>query len=166
MTSSMIRLKDTKCQNTAAFLSSAIHTAEYYGFKPLDTMVRERLRAPASTRKESEMAFARRDERQLFGSAKLCVACVRNPNETLFIWRLIKNSKDRSGLPGSSLELHVIGAPHAMAEALLIIVADAIAADAGLTERVLLINSIGSTESSNRFIRDVGTFLRKHVDSI
>ena len=162
----MIRLKDTTSPSTAEFLSSAINTEEYYGFKPLDSLVRERLRAPASSRKENEIAFARRDERQLFGSAKLCVACIRNLNETLLIWRLTKNTKDRWGLPVSTLELHVVGAPHAMAEALLIIVADAIAADAGLKERVLLINSIGSMESSNRFIRDVGAFLRKHVDSI
>ena len=36
----------------------------------------------------------------------------------------------------------------------------------GVQKRVLSINSIGSMESSNRFIRDVSSFLRKHIDSI
>lgn len=163
----MIRLKDTRHQNTAAFLGSAIRIAEYYGFISIDRLQRVRLPAPASSKKEPEMQFARRDERSLMSSVKLCVSCARKPEETLLIWRLNKNAaRDRSNIPSHTIELHVVGAPHAMAETLLIVVADAIAADAGLARRVLSINSIGSVDSSNRFIRDVSAFLRKHIDSI
>src|SRR3989344_50657 len=74
--------------------------------------------------------------------------------------------KERGGPPSVSLELHIIGNGSAIAEALLIVVANAIAQECGLGERVLSINNIGSTESSNRFVRDVGTYLRKHIESI
>jgi histidyl-tRNA synthetase len=92
---------------------------------------------------------------------------VKQSSDTLLIWRLNKDAgRERASVPSHSIELHVVGAPHAMAEALLIVIADAIAADAGVSKRVLCINSIGSLESSNRFVRDVGAFLRKHIDSI
>ncbi len=163
----MIRLKDTRHQNTSGFLGSAIRIAEYYGFIPLERLQRVRLPAPPASKREPEMFFARRDERVLMASAKLCVSASREPNETLLMWRLNKNAaRDRSNMPCHAVELHVVGAPHAMAEALLIIVADAIAGDAGINRRVLSINSIGSTDSSNKFIRDVSAFLRKHIDSI
>jgi len=54
----------------------------------------------------------------------------------------------------------------AIAEALLLIVSSAIAEEAGLPRPTLAINNIGSIESSNRFVRDVGGYLRKHIDSI
>ena len=126
----MLRLKDTRYQNTAGFLGNAIHIAEYYGFLPIDRLQRVRLPAPAASKREPDISFARRDERALMSSAKLCVSCSRKPEETLLIWRLNKNAaRDRSNMPCHTVELHVIGAPHAMAEALLIVVADAIAAD-------------------------------------
>lgn len=160
----MIRLKDTRFPHTAAFLSHAVRTAEYYGFTPLDRL--QRVRLPAQKTRTDEIAFTRRDERMLASSAKLCASCVREPNQTLFLWKINADSRDRSNMPSSSIELHVVGAPHALAEALLIVVSDAIARDAGIEKRTLAINSIGSPDSSNRFIRDVATFLRKNLDSI
>jgi histidyl-tRNA synthetase len=159
----MIRLRDTQCQNTAAFLAGAIRTAEYYGFVPADTLPRTRL--GAAKKRDGDISFVRRDERALLGSAKACLSCARNPEDILLVWRLNK-ATGRDQIPTYVIELHVIGAPHAFAEALLIVVAHAIAEDAGIAERVVSINSIGGLESSNRFVRDVSTFLRKHIDTI
>src|SRR3990167_4952731 len=135
----MIRLKDTRHANTAAFLSSAIRIAEYYGFTPLESAQRRdykdaRQMRERAAKNETEISFAR--------------------------------GKERGGPPSVSLELHIIGNGSAIAEALLIVVGNAIAQECGLGERVLSINNIGSTESSNRFVRDVGTYLRKHIESI
>jgi histidyl-tRNA synthetase len=163
----MIRLKDTRHSSTASFLRDAIRIAEYYGFTPLERMQRIRLPAPTSSKRENDTLFARRDERALMTSAKLCASCARKPNDILLMWRLNKGAgRERATVPAHSIELHVVGAPHAMAEALLIVVADAIAADAGIARRALSINSIGSIDSSNRFVRDVAAFLRKHMESI
>ncbi len=182
----MLRLKDTRHQSTAGFLNSAIDIAEYYGFVSIDEVPRgapaacqpsrakeetpakriEIRRVPTVSECESEMAFARRDERALVATAKKCLACAQNRG-TKLLWRHVLGSRiERSSIPTSSLELHVIGTSSAIAEALLIIVANAIAAEAGIKKRVLSINSIGSYDSSNRFVRDVGIYLRKHIDSI
>ena len=161
----MIRLRDTQCPNTAAFLASAIRTAEYYGFVPADALPRTRL--TGVKKREGEISFVRKDERSLLSAAKNCVPCMRRPDDILLMWRLNKStSRDQSQIPTYAIELHILGAPHAFAEALLIIVAHAIAEDAGIRERVVSINSIGSIDSSNRFVRDVSAFLRKHIDTI
>src|SRR3989344_3052739 len=163
----MIRLKDTHHSNTADFLSAAIHIAEYYGFVPLDEMRVQRQseseRRGNVPKKESEILYARRDERTLASAARKCAACARSYPEGFLTWRTIAGS---AGTPATTLELHVVGTASAIAEALLLVVAGAIAEEAGITERALSINNIGSFESSNRFVRDVGTYLRKHIESI
>src|SRR3989338_7072322 len=162
----MIRLEDTQHQSTAAFLASAIRIAEYYGFSPLEEIPRvpsQSIRRPMMplSKIESEIKFARRDERALLSSARKTLSCVRRDGATL-AWRITQ----AAGSPSISIELHVIGPHQAIAEALLIVVASAIAEEARIKERVLSVNNIGSLESSARYVRDVGTYLRKHIESI
>lgn len=177
----MIRLKDTRHPNTAAFLAGAIRIAEYYGFAPLDLLPRAQAHADGTARRaiaplakiESEISFARRDERALLSSARKCLSClptassaVRQPgqiDQALLAWRTLGSA---SGIPSVSLELHVVGPSSSIAEAMLIVVANAITEESGIAERVLSINNIGSSDSSNRFVRDVGLYLRKHIESI
>jgi histidyl-tRNA synthetase len=162
----MIRLKDTRHESTADFLNSAIRIAEYYGFAPLDDMRPSRLseidRRKVTAKSEAEIAYARKEERALASTARRCAACARDAHEGLLAWRIAQNA----GAPSLAFELHVLGTSSAIAEALLLIVGNAIAEEAGLSERTLHINNIGSHESSNRFVRDVGAYLRKHIESI
>ncbi len=161
----MIRLKDTHFQTTNAFLESAINVAEYYGFSPLESISRapRALSTLTSNTKDSDIAFARRDERTLPSAARKCLACVRPPHGTLLAWRTVNSS---TSIPGTSLELHVMGAGSTITEALLIVVANAISEEAGIKQRVLSINNVGAPDSSNRYVRDVGIYLRKHIESI
>ncbi len=167
----MIRLKDTKHPSTAAFLSGAIRVAEYYGFAPLESMQRASVplggvKRPALplSKIESEILYARRDERALLSSARKCIACLSAEHgANVLAWRITQGV---GSIPSMSLELHVVGPSSAIAEALLIIVGNAIAEEAGIAQRALAINNIGSVESSNRYVRDVGLYLRKHIESI
>jgi histidyl-tRNA synthetase len=175
----MIRLRDTRHQNTAGFLKSSIGIAEYYGFMPMEDALRASVvnakrellnpnptakPAPAPTAKiETEIAFARREERTLAAVARRAATCMRSGPDARLFWRTVSGGQN---MPSLSLELHVIGTQSAIAEALLLIVGNAIIEDAGLPSRSLSINNIGSVESSNRYIRDVGTYLRKHIESI
>ncbi|OGG60829.1 hypothetical protein A2765_01840 [Candidatus Kaiserbacteria bacterium RIFCSPHIGHO2_01_FULL_56_24] len=162
----MIQLKHTRLQSTAALIERAIRTAEYYGFTSLDEAT-ARGRNPLPQQKTDMMLIARRDEKPLMQSARLALSVRREPSEIPLLWRVVKNaSGTRTQFPSLTLELHVVGVSTAIAEALLIVVVNAIADEAGIEKRTLSINSIGSMESSNRFVRDVGTFLRKHIDSI
>ncbi len=161
----MIRLKDTRYSSTADFLSSAIRIAEYYGFSNIEELPRavlDKYRPLPVAKVESEISLARRDERALLSAASKCLARLER-GATLLAWRTTAGT---SGIPSISFELHIVGPSSAISEALLIIVGDAIADEAGIPERTLSINNIGSAESSNRFVRDVGLYLRKHIESI
>lgn len=161
----MIRIRDTHYNSTAAFLSGALRIARYYGFVPLEDLPRAAdQKRPIPTIEEIEdlISFARREERTLSSVARKAPALERGARGILG-WRIVQN---QSSVPSVSLELHVIGHGSAMAEALLVVIGNAIAENAGLNDRVLAINNIGSSESSSRYAREVGTYLRKHLESI
>ena len=114
----MIRLKDTVHKNTSSFLSSAIRVAGYYGFVPFEEAVaraREAyVRVPhgeSSRKSMPEIMFARREERPLATVARRCAFCAQNPGTTLLAWRTSgSTSRERSGIPVITMELHIIGA--------------------------------------------------------
>ena len=179
----MLRLKDTRHPNTAAFLNSAIRVAEYYGFVSLEETARtprvllddaqtsgghtENIRRQLSKRNSTEIMFARREERPLAVGARRCAIRARNAGKTILAWRTSRNTmKERAGMSALTLELHIVGNSSVIAEVLLIVVANAIAEEAGIKRRILSINNVGSIESSSRFIRDVSSYLRKHIESI
>ena len=145
----MIRLKDTHHQNTAAFLDSAIKIAEYYGFVPIEILAARRndSRKRASARRmDSEISFARRDERTLLGFAPLS-ACARAEVPKAAPSSLA-HQPCKAAIPD------VARAPRdgridTIAEALLIVVASTIAEEAGIKKRVLSINNIGAPDSSD-----------------
>lgn len=167
----MIRLKDTRYPNTAAFLTEAVRIAEYYGFASIESIPRPALPVGGGKRQhtpltevEDAVSFARRDERTLLSSARKCLAALSaQRGANVLAWRVVPAA---SGMPALSIELHVVGPRQAIAEALLLVVGSAIAEEAGISQRVLSINNIGSLESSNRYVRDVGAYLRKHIESI
>jgi histidyl-tRNA synthetase len=162
----MIRLKQTPYPTTAAFLSAAAKTAEYYGFESLDALPRakgeQRKPLPPGARADSDIAFARKDERSLPSAAKRLLAAQPVPGNATLAWRTTPHPSQS----GIVFELHAVGIPTAIAEALLIVTAHAILKDTGVEGRVLSINNMGSPESSGRFVRDVGAYLRKHIESI
>jgi histidyl-tRNA synthetase len=157
----MIRLRDTRFTTTSAFLSSAIKTAEYYGFQPIESFAKKQNKFDSA--QDLDIRFARKDERTLPTVAKRCLGVVSPEHPVILGWR---TTNVAGSVPSTSLELHIVGASSAVAEALLIMAAHAIAEDAGVKERILAVNSIGSTDSSNRYVRDVGAYLRKHLDTI
>ena len=168
----MIRLKDAPTQSADAFLQNAIGIAEYYGFASLDSIARQTSKqggnkdtknAELQAKAEKEISYVRRDERTLPAAARKCLARMTSPRDTLLAWRIVNGT---GATPSTSFELHILGTQNTIAEALLIIVGNAIAREAGVEESVVLINNIGSTESCGRFTRDVGVYLRKHIESI
>ncbi|MDR3571574.1 MAG: His/Gly/Thr/Pro-type tRNA ligase C-terminal domain-containing protein [Candidatus Pacebacteria bacterium] len=164
-------MRDTRHENTAAFLGSAIKIAEYYGFVPLEDALKSSTQAGArkslvNPKAEGDISFARREERALAQIARRSAQCMRGETPETGAHMFWRTTPGQSSFPSISLELHVAGARGAIAEALLLIVASTIAEEAGLPRPTLSINNIGSMESSNRFVRDVGTYLRKHLDTI
>lgn len=164
----MLQLKDTPFKHTNGFLEHALTVARFYGFEPYESVAQKARgvrRAPNANPPEAEPSYARRDERMLAATARACASLANTPGSARFISRIV-TSAQRGFTPTVSLELHILGMQGAIAEALLITIADAILAEGGVQHRALSINSIGTTDSSNRYVRDVGGFLRKHLETI
>lgn len=162
----MIRIRDTRYSSTAALLSDAVRIAEYYGFIPLEDLPRAEAanrKPPTTAEIEDQLVFARKDERGLPGMARKAALSAKNASGTIMTWRLVQPA---GNIPSVSLELHVFGHASVMAEALLIVVGNAIVQNSGIENRTLNLNNLGSAESSGRYVRDVAQYLRKHIESI
>ena len=160
----MIRLKGTAYSSTANFLAAAGEIAEYYGFEHFQDLQKEKsaLRPlPPGAKADTDIVFARKDEKNLPSAAKRLAQCI-HPGVATLAWRAVPQQNGQ----GVSLELHVTGIPTSIAEAILIAAANAITKEAGISNRALVLNNMGGLESSSRFMRDVGVYLRKHIDTI
>lgn len=163
----MMPLALTSCSTTNELLARAVNAAEYYGFQPMDTVVKG-----GGTRTKIEkidpksLSYVRRDERSLIPLVNTCagrgLCSVAKPT---FFWRAGATQATGANRT-ASIELHALGVASAVAEALLINVAQAIAEDAGIERRVVRLNSIGAHDSSARYIRELSNYLRKNSDSI
>lgn len=162
----MITLKQSPLGSTAGFLNAATRIAGFYGFEPLEEMPRAPREAkkplPAGARLDTDILFARKDERALPSAAKRILASQPEPSRATLAWRIVP----LSGQNGVSFEMHAAGIPTSIAEAMLIVAANALLKEAGVGTRALSINNMGSQESCGRFVRDVGTYLRKHLETI
>jgi len=165
----MLRISDITHSNTALFLEEAINIAEYYGFKNTkDTLASHKKTTGGNAKRidANKVLFARRDEKSLLDMIHTCADYgLGSGTRPLFLWR--EGPVIRSGgLQYATLELHTIGVLGAIAEATLIAVTDAIASSAGIERRVVYLNSIGTTDSSARYTRDLTEYLRKHIADI
>jgi len=165
----MLRISDISHANTALFLEQAINTAEYYGFTPLnEALTHFKGTSPIGGKRidSSKMSFVRREERPLVSMIHTCAdRGIGSPYTPAFIWKEGQTMRQGSS-QYATLELHVMGVPNAIAEALLLAVIDAIAQEAGIERRVVCLNSIGTAESSARYMRDLSTYLRKHLGDL
>ncbi|MDB5188011.1 MAG: hypothetical protein JWO50_531 [Candidatus Kaiserbacteria bacterium] len=163
----MIQIKDTPYSSTASLMQSAIKTAEFFGFQELDSIPRSPTAKKFSNtdvaKVESNVLFARREEKALSAVARKFLSVVPPSHGVTLAWKVRRTTGTN---PQMNFELHIFGTSTVLAETMLIVVTRAILQSIGLQEQSVSINNIGTTESSGRFVRDVGIFLRKHTDSI
>lgn len=163
----MLQLSLTNCSSTSELLSRAVNTAEYYGFTTMDTALRSfGARTPITRISPKEISFVHKDERPLIPLVNTCTSRgLCSTTSPVFFWK--EGTTHKSGSKKSiSLELHILGVSSTIAEAMLITVAQAIAKDAGLERRVVRLNSMGSYDSSARFVRELSAYMQKNSEHI
>lgn len=164
----MITIERAKlCSNATAIIDRAVRVATFYGFVPFEEAPLAE-KAAVSGRiiriDPKDVHFVRHEERRLISTIR--VAALRGLGDgrmPTLLWKL--TSSDR-GVTQTILELHSLGMKTAVAEALLINVSDAIAQDLGIENRLVRINSIGTGESSERYQRELASFLRKNSEQL
>lgn len=162
----MIHIANSTCANTAEFLDRAVAVAEYYGFTPIEEAQRTGGRVQSARIDTNKIQFARKDERVLLPLARSYANYELNESrQPQFVWQM-RNPNKSASEDCAVFDLHIVGIPSAVAEATLLSVSNAIADEVGVGERVIALNSIGSEDSAARFAREVGVFLRKHIDDL
>jgi len=161
----MFPLSHTGCSNTADFLERAVRVAEFYGFIPIENVPLARGgRGPFSRIDPNSISFTHKEERALIPVVHRCAGRGMAKEDAVpsFIWRRGPGGKS-AGARFVTIELHIIGVSSSVAEALLIAITNAIAQETGIEERVIGINSLGSGDSSARYLRELSQYLRKHT---
>jgi histidyl-tRNA synthetase len=157
----MLTIAHTNCASTGELLDRTLDTLEFYGFDPLDRVLKERKPARA-VRPLGTPKLAHSTERRLAAATKSFVAHGFNRHSRpRFVYR-VEGGVSKT----SALNLHVIGSHSAIAESMLIAMLAAFARDSGLNNYVMHINSIGDRESSARFVRELTHYLRSHLNTM
>lgn len=156
----MLSVSHTNCGSTGELLDRALDAIEFYGFDPLDKVLKER--KPAKRVKLSgNPTLATPAERRLATTTKSFIAHGFNRHSRpRFAYQLDTNSKI------STLGLHAIGSRSAIAEGVLIATLATLARDSGVSDFTIHINSIGDKESSTRFVRELTNYLRAHLNDL
>ncbi len=147
------------CTTPREMFEKATNVVAHYGFKSLeDVPTKERGVAMCSIK---DVACLRRDERSLVSIARTYTTRgVHRVQSPTLLW----NTVPRDG--SLVLQLHALNVPSAIAESYLIATAYAIAGDIGITKRSIFLNSFGLKESTQRYLRDIGTFLKKNAEHV
>lgn len=85
--------------------------------------------------------------------------------QPLFLW----HTNAAAGRPAPKqivIQFHALGVEHAIADAVLIRAVRALMQDLGKGALTIRINSMGDKETRGRFARELGTFFRKHGNSL
>lgn len=85
--------------------------------------------------------------------------------QPLFLW----HTNAAAGRPAPKqivIQFHALGVEHAIADAVLIRAVRALMQDIGKGALTIRINSMGDKETRGRFARELGTFFRKHGNSL
>lgn len=157
----MLTVNHTNCASTGELLDRALDAVEFYGFDPLDHVLKQR--KPARTVKplgSPNLALA--TERRLATLTKAFVAHGFNQHSRpRFVYQLEKNASKTT-----QLGLHALGSRSAIAEGVLIATLATLARDNGLEDFTVHINSIGDRESAARFVRELTSYLRSHINDM
>lgn len=137
----------------------------YYGFTPFPTLAREaRENRPARQPYPSEIHLPTLDP-----SAQVVVAFLKqvrdaglspSPQQPLFVWHT-NLTPGRRAPKQVIVQFHTLGAPHAIADAVLVRAMSALVSDLLKGEPELRLNSIGDKETRARFARELAQYFRR-----
>lgn len=156
----MLSVNHTKCTSTGEVLDHALNTIEFYGFTPLEVLLKEH--KPAQRVKQSATpTFALSAERKLAGVTKhlVCHGVAKDAIPHLAYQLDI-------GKQSATLGMHTIGSREAVAEGVLLATLATLLREEGIDDFAVHINSVGDRESSARFVRDLNTFLRNKINDM
>jgi len=153
--------------STTDFLKAATHTAEHFGFRTVDKIKKD----PACRDCAAPLAhtFSLADTKTDTHGGVAVDGVISFCDEKLHALKSPVLLYSVAGAPDTgdtTLTLNIFNVQKSIAEAILIQASRSLLHELGHEDHVVRINSLGDTESSTRYTRELTTFLRKRLDSL
>ncbi len=157
----------TSAVSAQSFIKSASQTAHHFGFSPLEKLKMHPSCKNCDQKIQHKATAQDRKNDSLHGllTSGMCsyfdgkLNAIQGPSLFYTVEQV-----PRSG--DVAIALHVLNVKKSIAEALLIQTVRSLLNDIGYAQHVVRINSLGDTDSSTRYIRDLTNYLRKRLDEM
>lgn len=161
------------------FLKKAVGVAQHYGFSPVRGVSTKKRKQKNARRKRGKTARRTTFETrkidavggELVGALQACIEHNQMPLTAplLFYYSSadVRARRTKKVLPKKIVfSLGIVGAPHSIAEALIIRTTLAILEDLGQRDVHVCLNSVGDRDSGIRFSRELTSYLKRNQDSL
>ncbi len=147
------------------FLKTATATAEHFGFRTAEAIKKD----PLCKNCEVPLAFTPSEQQQnaavcllTNGASAFCQQNLHALKAPVLLYSLeqIPASED------TAVTLNIFNVQKSIAEAILIQAGRSLLGELGLADHIVRINSLGATESTTRYSRELTNFLRKRLDAM
>ncbi len=157
----MLQITHTNCSSSGDLLDRLTNTSIYYGFVPFETAVKEDFKKRVLKPRSTPTLYSP-FERKLMNFTKVCASygIHRSTEPHCFYSIDTKSSKT------ASADLHVVGVKSAIAEGLVLASLIEGVKDCGIESFVVHINSLGDRESYARYMKELQSFLRAHINDL
>ncbi len=146
------------------FLKQAITTAEHFGFKSVESLKEHDLVKQVGKKLTHTASAQDRKIDNLHGLLTGGLSHYTDAKLHAFERPVSFYTVDKVPRSGETvLSLHVFGVPKSIAEALLIHTSQALLRDLGMEHYSVRVNSLGDSDSAQRYNRELTNFLRKRI---
>lgn len=152
----------------ADFIKTVTSTAHHFGFRPLEELKEDNRCKNCSIKADRpKILVAQKRTDALQGALTSGISAYFEHNlHGLGQPVLFYSIEDTGKRDEVTVSLQILGIEKSIAEALLLHTTRSILQELRLPEHTLRINSIGDRESMNRYVRELGNYLRKRIDSM
>ncbi len=149
------------------FLKYSTSTAEYFGFKDIQTLKKHPACKKCSKKLVHTASAADRKKDALYGLLTngmnaFCESKFHEIEEPILFYTIeqVPRSND------VALSLQIYNVEKSIAESILIHTTKALATDLGYDNHIVRINSLGDNDSSTRYIRELTNYLKKRLEDM
>ncbi|MCA9361316.1 hypothetical protein KC845_02020 [Candidatus Kaiserbacteria bacterium] len=149
------------------FLKNGIKTAEYFGFRHIDTFKKNPLCLDCD--KKIDLSVSAQNKKIdalhgiLCGGAQMfCDNKLQAIEEPILFYNIEQVPRSNDAV----LALHIYNVEKSIAESILIHAMRALTLDLGFSDHSVRINSLGDRDSSIRYVRELTNYLRKRLDDM
>ena len=153
--------------SATVFLRNVTNTAEYFGFRSVDTLKKHPACRSCSKKLDHTASAQQRKTDALYGILTcgvniFCEEKLHEIDEPLLFYTI--EQVPRTG--ETAVSLQIFNVEKSIAEAILIQTASSLTHDLGFSDHTVRINSLGDRDSTTRYIRELTNYLKRRLEEM